>query len=82
MEKYYSYIAKSLKDQGYYFGSCEDLDARIKEHNKGKTRSIKGRRPFVLHYFEEHDTRSEAVRRERFYKSIEGYQWLKLNGII
>jgi len=36
----------------------------------------------LLHYFEEFATRKEAFERERFFKSIDGYNWLKEKGII
>jgi len=35
-----------------------------------------------LHYFEEFETRSEAFKRERFFKSIDGYNYLKSQKII
>ena len=79
---FYSYILKSLKDGKYYYGSTEDLDLRLAKHNKGDVRSTKGRRPLVLNYFEAFEARGEAFRREHFYKSIEGYIYLKQNNII
>jgi putative endonuclease len=45
-------------------------------------RATKGRRPFIAHYFEEFSTRSEAYNREKFFKTIDGYNWLKEKGII
>ena len=80
--KYYSYILKSLKDQRYYYGSTENLDKRLLKHNTGQVRSTKGRRPFVLHFFEEHENRSLAYQREMFYKSVDGYRFLKQKEII
>ena len=74
---YYTYILKSKKDNHYYYGSCEHLDKRLQVHNAGKVRSTKSRIPFVTHYFETFQTRSEAQKREYFFKSIEGYIWLK-----
>ena len=79
---FYSYILRSLKDGKYHYGSAEDLDLRLAKHNKGDVRSTKGRRPLVLHYFEAFETRSEAFKREHFFKSIEGYIFLKQNSII
>lgn len=38
--------------------------------------------PYELHYYENYKTRSEAVLRERFFKSVNGYKWLKEKGII
>jgi putative endonuclease len=79
---YYVYILKSEKDGRFYYGSTGDINKRLAEHNSGKVKSTKGRRPFILHYFERLKTRSDAVKRERFLKSIPGYVWLKKQGII
>ncbi len=70
---YFTYILKSLKDLKYYYGHTADLEARIKQHNAGKVRSTKSRRPFVLHYSEEYHNKTDAFRRELFFKSIDGY---------
>jgi putative endonuclease len=58
------------------------LDNRLREHNRGKVRSTKGRVPFNVHYFEEFETKSEAFQREMFFKALEGRVWLKENDII
>lgn len=79
---YYAYILKSLKDNTYYYGATNDLGNRIKAHNTGKSQYTKGHRPYKLHYYEEFGTRSDAFIRERFFKSIEGYRWLKSKKII
>jgi putative endonuclease len=79
---YYSYILKSLKDGRYYYGSSEDVEKRLRKHNSGQVRSTKGRIPFVIHFVEEHESRSLAFQREMFYKSIDGYNYLKENKII
>ncbi|WDF55614.1 GIY-YIG nuclease family protein [Mucilaginibacter sp. KACC 22063] len=79
---FFSYILKSLKDEKYYYGSTNDVDKRLTKHNKGEVKATKHRRPLKLHYKEEHSTRSEAFKREMFYKSIEGYRFLKDNNII
>jgi putative endonuclease len=78
----YSYILKSFKDNRYYYGSTINLSNRLIKHNKGDVKSTKNRRPLELHFFEVHNTRSEAFKREMFYKSIEGYHYLRQNGII
>jgi putative endonuclease len=79
---YYTYILKSLKDDKYYYGHTGDLNLRLQEHNNGKVRATKGRRPFIMHHFETFDTKSEAVKREMFFKSIDGYIFLKQEKII
>jgi putative endonuclease len=79
---FYAYILQSKSHSTYYYGSSQDVDKRLKEHNAGKVRYTKGRRPWKLHYTEEFETRPEAVQRERFFKSIDGYNYLKEHGII
>ena len=79
---FYTNILKSLKDQKYYYGHTSNIELRLHEHNSGKVRATKGRIPFALHYYEVFPTKSEAVRRELFFKSINGYIFLKQNGII
>lgn len=76
-----TYILKSLKDGTYYYGSTSDLDKRLKYHNSGKSRYTKRKLPWVIHYTESFETKTEAIKREIFFKSIDGYIWLKENGI-
>jgi len=73
---------KSLKDNRYYYGSCKNLSKRLENHNSCKVKATKYRIPFVIHYFEKLETRSKAYKREMFFKSIEGYKWLKEKNII
>ena len=65
---YYVYVLQSLKDNGYYIGVTKNLDRRIKEHNSGKTKSLKARRPLRLIYYEKYDTLREARHREALLK--------------
>ncbi|HKJ79227.1 MAG TPA: GIY-YIG nuclease family protein [Prolixibacteraceae bacterium] len=78
----FAYILKSEYDGTYYYGSSKDLGARLKSHNSGKSRYTKGRRPWKLVYSEKFENRGEAAKREKFFKSIEGYCFLKENTII
>jgi putative endonuclease len=80
--RYSAYILKSESHGTYYYGSTRDVHKRLKEHNKGRVRYTKGRRPWKLHYQEEFATRSEANQRERFWKTVKGYRYLKDQGII
>ncbi len=79
---YFAYILKSLSHGTHYYGSTENLEKRLKEHNAGRQKYTKGRRPWVLHYSETFETRQEAMQRERYFKTIEGYNYLKSKGII
>ncbi len=78
---FYSYILKSQKDGKYYYGSTENLEKRLLKHNKGDVKATKHRRPMAILYFEQFETRREAFKREMFYKSIDGYRYLKANNI-
>ncbi|MBU2446569.1 MAG: GIY-YIG nuclease family protein [Bacteroidetes bacterium] len=79
---FYAYIIKSVKNSTYYYGHTSNLEARVKQHNLGKTPYTKNLRPWALHYFESFATKSGAITREKFFKSIDGYNWLKSNNII
>ena len=81
MLRFYAYILKSTKDEKYYYGSTSDLKKRISYHNSGKVKSTKHRRPLELIYFEEFKFKYKAIERENFFKSIDGYIWLKERNI-
>jgi putative endonuclease len=75
--KYIVYILKSGRDQKRYIGVTKDLRRRLQEHNSGLVKSTKNRRPFELIHREEFSTKSEALKREKYYKSGQGRQYLK-----
>ena len=79
---YFAYVLKSIKTGRRYYGSCEDMKVRLQKHNAGSVKSTKAYIPYLLLYFEEYETRSEAFARERFFKTLDGYNFLKKNGII
>ena len=81
-EVYYSYILQSLKDSRFYYGYTSDLDKRVRKHNSGGVSSTRHRLPLVLHYYEVFNSKSEALKREKFFKSLEGRDWLIKNKII
>ena len=81
---YTVYILYSTTAGKTYVGFTADLERRILEHNTSENTSFtKSYRPWELVYTEEYETKLEAVRREKFYKSgvgrkqkqeiIEGY---------
>jgi len=74
---FYAYVIKSLKTTFYYKGHCEDLQLRLKQHNSGMTESIKTYLPFEIAYFEEFETREEAIKREKYFKTAAGRKFLK-----
>ncbi|CUT04545.1 GIY-YIG nuclease family protein [Candidatus Chrysopegis kryptomonas] len=70
---YFVYILKSLKDSGYYIGHTKNVERRLREHNLGRVKSTKCRRPFKLIYTEKFETKKEAFAKEMYLKSPEGY---------
>jgi putative endonuclease len=79
---FHVYILISQSTGRRYFGSCENMDKRLSEHNAGKVRSSKSYRPYGILYSEIFETRTEARKRELFFKSVDGYKFLKHSGII
>jgi putative endonuclease len=67
---FYTYILKSIKDRSYYYGSTNNLNNRLLKHNSGKVRYTKGYLPYKIHYYETYETRSEAMKRERFSNQL------------
>ena len=47
------------------------------QHNKGKVKSTKAYTLYKLLYSENYPTRNEAFARERFFKTIDGHNYLK-----
>ena len=61
---YYVYVIKSVLRNWAYIGSCEDLKQRFLQHNSGKVKSTKARRPHKLAYYEAYSTKRAARKRE------------------
>jgi len=61
---YYTYLAR-CSDKTLYIGYTNDIKKRELAHNEGKgARYTRGRLPVRIVYFEEFETRSEAMKRE------------------
>ena len=76
---YYVYFAKSIKNDKVYVGFTEkDPAERISEHNSGCNTWSKNNRPFKLVYFEKYHCKTDALSREKFYKSGFGKKIKKL----
>ena len=74
----YTYIVK-CKDKTLYTGWTNDLDKRIKAHNDGLgAKYTKSRRPVKLVYYEEYNTKQEAMSREYAIKQMTRQEKLKL----
>ncbi len=74
---WYVYVLRSTRNGRYYIGSTNDLDRRLAEHKRGKSRYTRHAGPFQLVYTEEFSTRVEARRREQALKGGQGRAFLK-----
>ncbi|MEY8356657.1 GIY-YIG nuclease family protein [Lachnospiraceae bacterium 54-53] len=74
----YTYILKCA-DNTLYCGWTNRLEQRIQAHNEGKgAKYTKARRPVMLAYYEEFQTKEEAMRREAAIKKLTRREKLKL----
>jgi putative endonuclease len=69
---FYVYILRSKKTARRYVGSCENLGDRLRRHNAGESKATKHGVPWTLLHSESFSTRSEAARRECYYKTGRG----------
>jgi putative endonuclease len=71
------YAIKSVKRNYIYVVISNNLSRRLDEHNDGKYKTTKPYKPFKLIYSESFKTRSEARKREIYFKSGSGKEFLK-----
>ncbi len=65
---WFCYLVK-CSDSSYYVGITNNLESRVSEHNAGRGSAYTAaRRPVRLLWYEEHETRSSATKREREIK--------------
>ena len=74
----YTYILK-CNDGTLYTGWTNNLEKRVKDHNEGKgAKYTKARRPVSLVYYEEFESKEEAMKREYAIKQMTRSEKLKL----
>ena len=62
-------------DGSFYTGYTKDLNERTKQHENGKgAKYTKSHKPQKLAYVEHHDSRSQAMKREREIKKLSHQQ--------
>ena len=74
----YAYILRCC-DGTLYSGWTNDLENRLQAHNSGRgSKYTRSRLPVKLVYFEEFESKSEAMRREAAFKQLSREEKLKL----
>ena len=74
---HFVYILYSLKDHKLYKGITSNIMNRLRKHNSGGSKSTAGRKPFILVDIEQFEDKAQALKRERFIKSLKGGVTLK-----
>jgi len=74
---FYVYFLRSTKNNDLYIGSTDDVKKRLSVHNAGKVKSTKFYRPWKLLGYEECESRSDAVKKEKFFKTGQQKEILK-----
>lgn len=69
---WYVYVLRGARDGQFYVGSTNDVQRRMAEHFAGRNRSTARRLPVKLIYFEAHLSKSDALRREAYFKTTKG----------
>ena len=74
--KWFAYVLL-CENNSLYRGCTNDLEKRFQQHLSGKgARYTRMHKPVRIVYSEEFDTKGEALKRERYFKSAEGKKWL------
>ena len=74
---YFTYILYSAKLDKYYIGSTDNLERRLKEHNRGKSNFTRTGIPWSLVYSETYETRQEAYHREMKIKNRKNKEYIE-----
>ena len=74
---YFVYALKSITRNYIYVGLTNDVDRRVSEHNSGYEKTTRPYRPFKLIFVESFQTRAEARKMEKYWKSGVGKESLK-----
>jgi putative endonuclease len=82
-DQFWVYVIVSETTSRRYVGQTDNLDRRVAEHNckdhNPRKHTSRNAGPWRLVHREAFDTRSEAVRRERWLKTGIGRAWLDKN---
>ena len=82
---FFTYILESEVDGSFYVGQTSSLESRIVRHNLGYSKSTSGKRPWRLLYAKPYGSRSEAVKTERYLKSLKKREailnWIQNSGM-
>ena len=73
---YYTYVIQSESTKKLYIGQTNNIQARIHKHNSDKNFSTKNNGPWILLFYKEFNTRSEAMLFEKKLKSYKNSNFI------
>ena len=76
------YAICSKSNKKIYIGQTMDIEMRLKQHNEEGNNHVRkytkqNKGPWKLIYTESHNTRSEALKREKQLKSFRGREFIR-----
>ncbi len=74
---YFVYILQSEGDKGLYVGSTENVKQRVDEHNSGKAKYSRSKRPYALKWFCAFPNKKQALAFERYLKQGSGFAFTR-----
>jgi putative endonuclease len=74
---YYTYVLQSKADGKFYTGFTKNLKLRFEQHNDQLVKSTKRRVPLKLIYYEACLDRTDATKREKYFKTYHGKMFIK-----
>ena len=77
LDDFYIYAIVSEKDGVIYVGMTTDYEARLKEHNSGKSKYTSGHMPWRMFYTELLGDAASARIREKYFKTASGKRKLR-----
>jgi len=67
---FFTYILESEVDGSFYIGQTNLVEDRLNRHNKGYSKSTSHKRPWKLLYKIGFESRSEAMKTEKYLKNL------------
>ena len=74
---YFVYILYSDDFRRTYSGISDDVERRLEQHNGKQSKSTKAFVPWRIIHTEEFETRMEARKKEKYFKSGVGRDYMK-----
>ena len=61
----------------FYIGYTSNIEERLLRHNQGREKTTKSRKPFELVFVRKFETKREALKYERYLKSLRNKSYLQ-----